>query len=599
MTAPHNLIRLGISLLPRLTLRQYGLLILFVVVSVCAAVLEVASGASLALLASYLSPEGPVGNLGKVANLLASFQFPGLPKQESWILPAIFCGGVLLLANSFQIFAFFLRTQVSLAGLRRVRAILAAYYFSRDLGFYSRSHSSEAISAILTESHRLYSSALSPTAALIHSGTVALIVAGSAIFMNPRAGLTAGLVFLVAYTLYYFALRPVFQKSDAFMAEASRERQRLLQQGFEGMREFLFWGKRELLLEDFKKVDAKATRGEALSLFFASIPRNVLEILIVLSSLALALLLPARTFGAISLGELVFYGFAMLRLLPAMQQIFASMAQIQMGQSAARPVQRALQAMGRVKEGPVSGLGVAGLRPQVAIRLCQVSFRHDQSRGWALHDVDVEIPVGSLVAWVGSTGAGKSTAVDILAGLQIPQNGGVVVDGRLLLPGQLASWRYQLAYLPQHFYLLDASVEENIALGSRELSIDRRRVEEAAQAAHIDDFIKTLPRGYLEPLGERGVRLSGGQRQRLGLARVLYSRAPVILLDEPTSALDGTTEAGILATLAELKGSHTILVITHRESVWKYCDRVYRFEKGRVEQISTALETPPVEIGRR
>jgi hypothetical protein len=267
---PTSLFALGIALLARLSTRQHMLLALFVLVSVCAAVLEVASGTALALLASLLGPKSPVGNLGKMADILASLRVPGLGQESGWVFSALLGGGVLLLANSFQIFAFFLRTQVSLAGLRRVRTILTTYYFSRDLGFYSKSHSSEAISAILTESYRLYNSVLSPTVALIHSGTVTLILASSAILINPRTGLAAGLVFVVAYTLYYFALRPVFWRSDVLMAEASKERQRLLQQGFEGMREFLFWGKRRLLLEDFRKVDAKATCGEALSLFFAS-----------------------------------------------------------------------------------------------------------------------------------------------------------------------------------------------------------------------------------------------------------------------------------------------------------------------------------------
>lgn len=568
-----------------LTFRQYLLLALFGAVSICAAILEVASGAALALLASYLGPDGPAGYLGKIAQLLSARKIPGLAEAANWVLPALACGGVLLLANSFQILAFYLRTQVSLAGLRRVRSILASYYFSRDLGFYSQSHSSEAISAILTESHRLYYSILSPTVALIHSGTVALVVAGSAILINPAAGLTAGLVFFIAYTVYYFALRPVFYRSDAFLAEASRERQRILQQGFEGMKEFLFWGKRGLLLEDFKKVDAQATRGEALSLFFASIPRNVLEILIVLSALTLGIVGPRQAFGSISLGELVFYGFAMLRLLPAMQQIFSSLAQLQMGRSAAAPLLKALHDLQpATRPGPGASLRqVAAPRKSMALR--EVSFRHEEERGWALQGVSLEIPVGSLVALVGSTGAGKSTAVDILAGLLVPQQGAVWVDGRPLAPEELSGWRRQLAYLPQNFYLLDASVEENIALGSSELMVDRQRVQAAAAAAHIDDFVRSLPRGYGETLGERGVRLSGGQRQRLGLARALYSQAPVLLLDEPTSALDPITEAGILDTIVELKGRHTIVLITHRETAWKRCDRIFRFTAGRVEPV--------------
>jgi len=577
-----KLLRIGYRFLRSLSPRQVGLLALFLAVSVSAALAEVASAAALALLASFLGAGAAGTGLGKLSDLASFFRLPVPTGKGGLMAAALLSGLVLFLANGLQIFAFFLRTQVSLAGLRRVRAVLAEYYFSRDLGFYSRSHSSEAIAAILSESYRLYNSILSPTAAMIHAGTVALVLAVAAIAVNPAVGLAAGLVFAAAYTLYYFALRPVFHRSDTFLAKASGERQKILQQAFEGMREFLFWDKRGVLLEDFKRVDVKATRGEALSLFFASIPRNVLEILIVLSALLLGLFAPRLAVGSIGLGEVVFYGFAMLRLLPAMQQIFAAIAQLQMGRSAARPLARALEELRRENHPVVQDSGQPLSPPHKVIELRDVSFRHEESREWALCQAHIAIPVGSLVAFVGPTGSGKSTAVDILAGLLVPQEGGLWVDGTLLAPERLPAWRRHLAYLPQNFYLLDATARENIALGSSEAEVDQSRVEEAARAAHLDGFIRSLPLGYRQPLGERGVRLSGGQRQRLGLARVLYSKAPVLLLDEPTSALDPETESGILDTISELKGRHTIVLITHREGAWQRCDLVYRFASGKV-----------------
>ena len=220
--------------------------------------------------------------------------------------------------------------------------------------------------------------------------------------------------------------------------------------------------------------------------------------------------------------------------------------------------------------------------PKKMIRLEEISFNYGTGRGMVLDDVSIDIPVGSLVGFVGPTGVGKSIAVDILAGLLVPQKGGLWVDNFRVMPWQLAEWRRQVSYLPQNFFLLDDTVEENIGLGSHVSGTQKTKVERAARAAHIHDFIQTLPHGYYEELGERGIRLSGGQRQRLGLARALYSKSPVLLLDEPTSALDPETEAGILDTICELKGLHTIVLITHRERAWQRCDVIYRFHSSKV-----------------
>ena len=265
-----------------------------------------------------------------------------------------------------------------------------------------------------------------------------------------------------------------------------------------------------------------------------------------------------------------------------MQHIFASVAQLQMGRSALVSITRAVSQLHLDTLEDAQRALVSIPPPKKSIALRDVHFSHQQDRDWAIRIDEIKIKTGSMVAFIGPTGAGKSTTVDILAGLEIPQSGGLWVDGRLLEKKQLPSLRIHISYLPQNFYLLDASVEENIALGSHDSFLDKKRAREAARAAHIDDFVLSLPRGYAELLGERGVRFSGGQRQRLGLARALYSGAPILVLDEPTSALDPETEAGILETLAELRGRHTIILITHRESAWKQCDEIYFFKAGTV-----------------
>lgn len=547
---------------------------------------EVATGFLLASLISATTGSGAI----------TSFGLP-FPKPIESILQLLsgtaslgaLCAIALLVTNSLAIGLYRIKSRLLYEGLHQLRAVLVNYFFQRDFVYYSKSHSSSAISMLTTETTRIYHGFLSPLCNLFQFLPTVVVLVGSVFWVNPWAGVFACAVFLPAYGLYFYFLQPAFQKGGSILHESTKSRHKILQEGFGAIRELFFWNKRSLFINDFIRVDRAASDVETRSFFLACIPRNSLEICIVFFIGAGVLFLGDRFQIQISVAQLIFLGFTALRLLPALQMTFLAFVGFEIGRTGLAVLSQSLEESSVLEcpdsaESRPSFLPISS-EPQRLIELKNVTYSYGTGRNPALQDVSFSIPVGSFVGFVGSTGAGKSTAVDILAGLLIPQSGGLWVDGRLLTATELVSWRKHLAYLPQHFYLLDASVEENIALGSTDSRVCLERVEEAARAAHIHDFIKTLPKGYREPMGERGVRLSGGQRQRLGLARALYSRAPVVLLDEPTSALDPITEAGILDTIVELKGRHTIVLITHRETAWKRCDRIFRFTAGRVEPV--------------
>ena len=188
-----------------------------------------------------------------------------------------------------------------------------------------------------------------------------------------------------------------------------------------------------------------------------------------------------------------------------------------------------------------------------------------------------------MVAFVGSTGSGKTTLIDIIVGLLTPSSGTIHLDGLELGPDNLQNWQHQIAYVPQEVFLFDDTVARNIAIGLQDDQIDYDRLKAVTRIADIYDFISTqLPNGFEEKIGERGVRLSGGQRQRLGLARALYQKPAVLILDEATSALDSITEKGIIDSLQELPDDLTILVIAHRLSTVRYANCIYLLQKGQI-----------------
>ena len=193
---------------------------------------------------------------------------------------------------------------------------------------------------------------------------------------------------------------------------------------------------------------------------------------------------------------------------------------------------------------------------------------------------DVTIPVGSSVGIVGTSGAGKSTVVDILLGLLEPKNGTIYADG-VDVKEHYRPWLKNIGYIPQMIFMLDDTIRKNVAFGVPEDKIDEKRLWEVLKEAQLDEFIKTLPEGLDTGIGERGIRLSGGQRQRIGIARALYNNPEVLILDEATSALDNDTEAAIMESINRLHGKKTLIIIAHRLQTIEKCDVVYRVENGK------------------
>lgn len=212
-----------------------------------------------------------------------------------------------------------------------------------------------------------------------------------------------------------------------------------------------------------------------------------------------------------------------------------------------------------------------------------VRFAYPKAARAAINGASLEIPMGARVGFVGATGSGKTTTIDIILGLLEPTAGRLVVDCTTIGKENVRAWQVNLGYVPQHIYLADDTVAANMALGVPPKKIDQEAVEQAARLACIHDFIiEELPQGYLTKVGERGVRLSGGQRQRIGIARALYYAPKVLLFDEATSALDNSTEKMVMQSLQTLGRDRTIIFIAHQLTTVQSCDVIYLFAGGRI-----------------
>lgn len=224
---------------------------------------------------------------------------------------------------------------------------------------------------------------------------------------------------------------------------------------------------------------------------------------------------------------------------------------------------------------------VTKLEVKKEISIENISYKYPKTEKYIFKDASMSIPIGSAVGVVGSSGAGKTTIVDIILGLLELESGIILADGKNIKENY-RGWLKNVGYIPQMIYMLDSNIRENVAFGVDKEDIDEDRVWEVLKEAHLDDFIKSLPEGLDTEIGERGIRLSGGQRQRIGIARALYNDPEVLILDEATSALDNDTEAAIMESINMLHGKKTLLIIAHRLQTIEKCDMVYRVNEGKI-----------------
>jgi ABC-type multidrug transport system fused ATPase/permease subunit len=217
------------------------------------------------------------------------------------------------------------------------------------------------------------------------------------------------------------------------------------------------------------------------------------------------------------------------------------------------------------------------------IILDSLSYRYPNALQNALQEISLVINKGESISFIGKSGAGKTTLVDVILGLLQPQEGDIQVDGRSIY-SNLRNWQNLVGYIPQSIFLIDDTLENNIAFGVPKDLIDRQKLYQAIKAAQLEEVVENLPNGLKTVVGERGLLLSGGQRQRVGIARALYHEREILVLDEATAALDNETESLITEAITSLSGKKTLIIIAHRLTTVKHCDRIYLMEKGRIVQ---------------
>jgi ABC-type multidrug transport system fused ATPase/permease subunit len=355
-----------------------------------------------------------------------------------------------------------------------------------------------------------------------------------------------------------------------------------LQEGLGGIRDVLIDGSQLAYCNVYQEADLKMRRAQASNLFIASCPRYGIEALGMLFIAVIAYSLSQQTDGILKIIPMLgVLALAAQRLLPVLQQLYSSWTGIRGSQASLQDVLGMLD-----QHLPPIIDKIQPISFNQSIQLKKLKFNYPSNKVYILKDINLTIKKGSCVGFIGATGQGKSTLLDILMGLLLPTHGSLKIDGKVIGSKNNRSWQMRIAHVPQSIFLADSSIAENIAFGVPKKEIDHDRVLKAAHQAQIAKTIEGWPKKYQTHVGERGVRLSGGQRQRIGIARALYKESDVIILDEATSALDAKTEAAVMKAIYDFNKKITVIIVAHRLTTLKQCSQIIELSEGRINKIS-------------
>lgn len=555
--------------------RQYGLLMSLVLVSAFAEVVSL--GAVLPFIGILVAPDRVFNH--PIAVDVAQAWGINTVDQFVLALTGVFIVAALT-AGAIRILLLWASTRLSFAsgtdlGIEVYRRTLYQPY-----RVHAVRNSSVVISAITSKINDVVFMVLLPLLTLITSIVLLLAIILALIAIDPMVASVAAVGFGVSYVLIgWFSRRRVHRNSQRITYEQTQV-VKALQEGLGGIRDVLLDGTQPFYRDIYRRADLPLRRAQGNNVFIGGSPRYVMEALGMVMIAGLAYILSLQGGGiATALPVLSALALGAQRLLPALQQAYSAWTAIAgCYATLADTIELLDQPLPAGLEQPAP----APLLMQNTICLNAVRFRYTDDSPWVLDGLNLVIAKGTRVGFVGSTGSGKSTTLDLLMGLLIPTEGELLVDTKSISGSRLRAWQLSIAHVPQSIYLADTSLAENIAFGVPADTINMERVQQAARQAQISDFIESSPGGYQAYVGERGVRLSGGQRQRIGIARALYKQASVLVFDEATSALDNSTEQSVMDAIQGLNSDLTILLIAHRLTTVRRCDLIVELEHGRV-----------------
>jgi ATP-binding cassette, subfamily B, bacterial PglK len=532
------------------------------------------------LLALIADPGG-----GPALPLLGEFHglFAGLDDQSVLLGAAVLLGAFFVGRALVAVAYSYVKHRMAQSAGERLSSALTEGYLRLPYQFHLVRSSAEMVRNAHQTVESLAQQAFLSVIYVISEGLLVLALILVMVVVAPVAtAMAVGIIGGAALLL----LKLVQPKLQELGVQAQRARLRslgTLQQSLYGIRDIKVLAVESRFGESYRRDRRDLARSLYLQGVTVELPRHVIETALIAFIL---LLFGFSVWNGAATEELLstmgLFAYAGLRMMPSLQKFVSGLNSIKFSGAAVDQVHADLVLV----ESVLGDLSSEDLPFVEQIRLEEVDYFYPGADRPALVGANLNIGRGEVVGICGPTGGGKTTLTDLITGILVPTSGRVTVDGRDLQDRHIA-WFRKLGVVPQMVFLIDDTLRGNIALGVPDEEVDEIAISNAIQRSQLHEFVRSLPDGISTQVGERGIRLSGGQRQRIAIARALYRRPEVLIFDEGTSALDNTTESALIESLRSLRGSHTILLVAHRLSTVRDCDKVVYIEKGRIADVGT------------
>ena len=461
-------------------------------------------------------------------------------------------------------------------------------YLQQPYSWFLSRNSADLGKGILSEVSQVIGNGINPLMELIAKSIIAFTLVTLLALVNLKLALTVSLIFGGIYLIIFYFVRKFLNQTGKKRFENNQLRFSIVKEAFDAIKDIKVGNLEKIYIENFSKTSKNYAKTYASQQVVSQLPRFILEA-VAFGSVILILLYSMKNGKGLnnSLPIISLYVFAGYRLMPALQQIYSSFTQLTFILPSINKLHNDLKNL----ESKINYQDENKILFSRKINLNHIYFNYPNSSRTALKDINLTIAANSKVGFVGPTGCGKTTTIDIILGLLKTQKGTLEVDGKIINEKNSRAWQRLIGYVPQNIYLSDDTVIANIAFGEEFENIDQEMVKKVSKIANLHQFIiEEMPKQYFTTIGERGVRLSGGQRQRIGIARALYHNPKVLILDEATNALDNQTEFEVMESISNLDNKITIILIAHRLNTVKNCNKIFLLDKGQLKYEGTYEE---------
>lgn len=503
----------------------------------------------------------------------------------------VLMGGLIVIyivKNVYLVFMYRCQYKYIYSNMRSLSTRMMRSYLSRPYSYFIEKSSAELLRNINQDTADFFG----VIQASVQLCTEGLVVAAIIVYLfiqdksiTVSVGVLLALLILVFQRIYKKRLLRKGEENRGYEAEVNK----WIQQAFGGIKEVKVMNREDFFFREYDKAYQGRVRSEYTYHTMVSIPKPVIEAAAMCSMLAASMI---KIASGVNLNYFIptlsIFVVAAMRLLPSFNRITEYMGTIAYQMPAVTAIYDHLKEIekdDRAEKRKAESDEVEKLPLRDAIHIRDVAFQYPNSDHLVLNGVNMEIHRNTSVAFIGQSGAGKTTLADLIMGVLAPTKGSILADDRDIFRS-LPGWHRTIGYVPQNIYLLDDTIEANIAFGIPKEEISGERIQKAVERAQLSDTIADLPDGIQTVVGERGIRFSGGQRQRIGIARALYMDPEVLVLDEATSALDNETEAAVMEAIDALHGEMTLIIIAHRLSTIRNCDVIYQIGDGVAKDVT-------------